>query len=173
MTASESRLSTIQRRIQTSTNEITQMVNNRFAHLPFALLYTVPKEGEWSLMENLAHIIEFLPYWADEIRKLVQRPGQSFGRTMQHEGRLRAIREHGHDTLDQVKARLPISYEHINTVIQSLHEQDLDLTGVHSKFGTQTLVWFIEEFVTGHLEAHIVQMHECLATVQHQTQTNN
>ena len=30
-------------------------------------LYQRPAENEWTLMENIAHIIEFMPYWGNEI----------------------------------------------------------------------------------------------------------
>ena len=52
-----------------------------------------PVENEWTIMENLAHIAEMLPYWAGEVAKLVAQPGQKFGRTMEDQGRLSALRE--------------------------------------------------------------------------------
>jgi len=46
-----------------------------------------------------------------------------------------------------------------------LKDSDLALTGHHIKFGENTLEWFIEEFVTGHLRSHIDQTKACLAKV--------
>ena len=57
-------------------------------------------------MENLAHIVEFLPYWSDEAAKLVIQPGRKFGRTKDDEGRQAALREHGRDSLAQIRARV-------------------------------------------------------------------
>ena len=34
-----------------------------------------PSEEEWSIMQIMAHIIEAVPYWLDEINELVQSPG--------------------------------------------------------------------------------------------------
>ena len=112
-------------------------------------------------MENLAHIIEFLPYWGKEIAKLVARPGLNFGRTQQDEGRLRAIAEHRSDSIAQAKAALPESYEHLDKVLRQLQDSDLELMGHHSTMGEHKLGWFIEEFVVKHLEDHVLQIKSC------------
>ncbi len=44
-----------------------------------------------------------MPYWATEISKLLAWPGRDFGRTQQDLGRLQALEQHGHDSLDQLK----------------------------------------------------------------------
>ena len=128
-------------------------------------LYIPSGENEWTIMQNLAHIEEIMPYWAGEVEKLVAAPGQNFGRTMQHAGRLQAIDEHGRDSLEQVKAAIPASYARLEEVLGNLQDSDLALTGHHIKFGEQTLEWFIEEFVTKHLRSHIEQIKACLANV--------
>ena len=112
-------------------------------------------------MENLAHIIEFLPYWGDEIAKLVLRPGQNFGRTQMDEERLRAIAEHGSDSMVQARVALPKSYEHLDKILCQLQDSDLELMGHHSTKGERTLGWFIDEFVVKHLEDHIQQIKHC------------
>jgi hypothetical protein len=39
------------------------------------------------------------------------------------------------------------------------------LTGVHPRFGEKSLDWFIEDFVTGHLIAHLEQIRSALNAV--------
>ncbi|HKF38669.1 MAG TPA: DinB family protein, partial [Ktedonobacteraceae bacterium] len=109
--------------------------------------------------------VEFMPYWANEIEKLVAAPGQKFGRTMQDAGRLRAINEHGSDDLEQLRAALPGSYVRLAQVLGELKDSDLALTGNHSRYGEKTLAWFIEDFVTHHLASHLEQLNACLAAV--------
>jgi hypothetical protein len=104
-----------------------------------------------------------MPYWGNEIAKLAATPSQPFGRTQQHEGRLRAIAEHGKDNLAQAKAALPGSYEHLDHVLSSLKDSDLALHGQHPKYGDRDLAWFIEEFVTQHLDSHIDQMQHAIS----------
>ncbi|HLZ60930.1 MAG TPA: DinB family protein [Ktedonosporobacter sp.] len=152
----------IHRRVRTSYDELNRLLDGPLATMDTTKVYRSPGSGEWTIMENIAHIVEFLPYWADEIAKLVAHPGQNFGRTQQHEGRLRAIQEHGADSMNQARAALPASYKHMETVLSSLKDSDLELTGLHSKFGEHKLSWFIEDFVTKHFEDHIEQIKSCL-----------
>lgn len=151
--------------VQRSYDELQQLIEGPLTQLDPAKLYQAPAENEWSIMQNLAHIVEFMPYWANEIEKLVAHPGQNFGRTQQHEGRLRAIEEHSRDSLEQISALLPGSYARLQEVLSNLQDSDLELTGIHIRFGEKTLDWFIEDFVTGHLIAHLEQMKADMAAV--------
>jgi len=152
--------------VQKSYAELNQLIDGPLASLDSAKLYQPPVENEWSIMQNLAHVAEIMPYWANEIEKLVARPGQNFGRTMQHEGRLQAIREHGSDRLQQMKVALPASYARLQEVLSKLTDSNLELTGMHSRYGEKSLDWFIEEFVTQHLINHVEQIRICLVAVE-------
>lgn len=151
--------------VQHSYDELNELIDGPLAQLDPAQLYKAPAENEWSIMQNLAHIVEIMPYWANEIEKLVANPGQNFGRTQQHEGRLKAIDEHGRDSLEQISALLPGSYARLQEVLGNLKDSDLELTGVHTRFGEKSLDWFIEDFVTGHLIAHLEQIKRDMAVV--------
>ena len=148
-----------------SYDALNQLIDGPLAQLNPEKLYRSPDGTEWTIMENLAHIVEFMPYWAKEIAELVATPGKNFGRTMQDEGRLRAIRDHARDTLAQIKAALPGSYARLDEVLGSLRDSDLEITGQHVKFGEKPLDWFIEDFVTGHLRAHLEQMRAAIAAL--------
>ena len=152
--------------VQKSYSELNELIDGPLARLEPQKLYKSPAQDEWSIMQNLAHIVEFMPYWAGEIEKLVAKPRQNFGRTMQDEARLQAIQEHGTDRLDQIRAALPGSYARLEEVLGSLKDSDLRLIGQHVKFGDNPLEWFIEEFVTGHLVNHLEQIKTCLAAVK-------
>jgi len=152
--------------VQKSYSELNELIDGPLARLEPEKLYKSPAQDEWSIMQNLAHIVEIMPYWAGEIEKLVAKPGQNFGRTMQQEARLQAIREHGRDSLEQIRAALPGSYGRLEEVLGSLKDSDLRLTGHHVKFGDETLDWFIEEFVTGHLVNHLEQIKGCLGAME-------
>jgi len=162
MTVSNPHIEEIRRQVRASYDGLNRLIEGPLSHIDPNQLYRSPGGEEWTVMENLAHIVEFMPYWADEIARLVAQPGQNFGRTMEHEGRLRAIREHSHDSLQAARAALPTSYAHLDRVLSSLKDSDLELTGHHSKFGDRKLAWFIEEFVTRHLANHVEQLKACL-----------
>jgi DinB superfamily len=151
--------------VQQSCTDLVELIDGPLAELQSEKLYKEPIAGEWSIMQNLAHIIEFMPYWGHEIEKLVAHPGQNFGRTAQDEGRLRAIEEHGRDSLGQIKEELPRSYAQLDEVLGKLKDSDLQLTGQHIRYGKKSLAWFIEDFVTQHLLNHIEQIRLCIKGV--------
>ena len=150
---------------QKSYADLNQLIEGPLASLDAGKLYRAPAEGEWTIMQNLAHIVEFMPYWAGEIEKLVAAPGENFGRTAQDEGRLGAINEHRSDSLEQIKAALPGSYARLDEVLSRLRDSDLELTGQHVRYGEKPVEWLIVEMVTEHLRGHVEQIKGCLAVV--------
>ena len=164
MTVSPSnpKVAAIQQDVQQSYNALNQLIDGPLSQLPSDKLYQSPADNEWTIMENLAHIVEFMPYWGNEIAKLVAQPGQNFGRVQQDERRLKEIRDHARDSLAQIKAMLPASHARLQEVLASLRDSDLQLTGVHSRYGEKPLEWFMEDFVTGHLRAHLIQIRTAL-----------
>jgi hypothetical protein len=160
------RVAAIRQSVQDSYAQLCTLLDGSLLTLDSPKLYQAPAENEWSIMQNLAHLREFLPYWAGQVEQLVAHPGQNFGRTMQDEGRLEALRVHGRDALLSVREALPGSYARLADVLGHLQESDLDLTGWHSKYGERTLAWFIDEFIVEHLRSHIVQLRVCLVACQ-------
>src|SRR6266487_4821535 len=145
----------IRQSVHDSYAELVMLIDGPLTALNPEKLYLAPAENEWTIMQNLSHIVEFMPYWASEIEKLVAEPGRNFGRTAQDEGRLRGISEHETDSLDKIKAALPGSYARLDKVLGRLKDSDLELMGRHVKYGERPLGWFIGEFVTGHLSGHV------------------
>jgi len=131
--------------------ELNRLIEERLMHLLTEKLYATLIENEWTIMESLAHIIEFMHYWADESAKLVAQPGKNFGRTKEDEARICAIEEHKHDSLEIARSTLEGSYTYLDEVLGTLKDSDLELKGHHSKFGDQALAWFLKDFVTDHL----------------------
>ncbi|HVU68163.1 MAG TPA: DinB family protein [Ktedonobacteraceae bacterium] len=165
MSTANSQVAAIRQRVKQSYDELNALLAGPIGALYAEKLYQTPTENEWTVMESLAHIVEFMPYWANEVAGLVAHPGQPFGRTHEHEGRLAALREHGHDSLAQARAALPGSYARLDEVLSQLTDSDLALTGHHSRRGEQSLAYFIEEFITRHLYDHVEQIRECLAHI--------
>lgn len=160
------RVEAIRQQAHTEFEELQRLIDQHIATKDERLLYQTPTSDEWSLTESLAHIVEFMTYWANEIAKLVEHPGQNFGRTKEDPDRIRAIEEHSHDALEQMRIALPDSYSYMDDILKNLKDSDLEITGYHVKFKEHTIEWFIKEFITDHLENHIVQLREALALLQ-------
>src|SRR6266568_3588316 len=138
------KIEAIRENVRNSDTELLQLIDGPLTSIDASKLYQSPAENEWTIMQNLAHIVEFMPYWAGEIEKLVAEPGRNFGRTPQDVGRLKGISEHEMD---------------------SLKDSDLELTGKHVRYGEKPLDWFLEDVVTNHLSGHVEQIKRCLELV--------
>ena len=155
----------IRENVRNSYTALNQLIDGPLAILDASKLYESPAENEWTIMQNLAHIVEFMPYWAGEIEKLVAEPDSNFGRTPEDLGRLHGISEHEMDSLSRIKAALPGSYARLDQVLGRMKDSDLELTGKHVRYGEKPLDWFIEEFVTNHLRGHVEQIQMCLKAI--------
>ena len=151
---------------QQSYAELQRLIDGPLASLETSKLYIIPAENEWTIMQNLSHIVEFMPFWAGEIEKLLAEPGRNFGRTAEDEGRLRGISEHETDSLEEVKTALPGSYARLAEVLGRLQDSDLELVGRHMRYGEKPLIWVVEEYETGHLQGHVEQIKKCLEMVE-------
>ena len=159
------KIETIRESIRSSNASLHQLIDGPLAHIDARKLYQPPAENEWTIMQNLAHIVEFMPYWAGEIEKLVAEPGSNFGRTPEDVGRLQGISEHEMASLSKIKEALPGSYQRLDEVLKKLKDSDLELTGKHVRYGEKPLDWLIEEFVTNHLRGHVEQIKSSIASV--------
>ena len=155
----------IRESVRNSDATLHQLIDGPLTQMDASKLYQSPAEDEWTIMQNLAHIVEFMPYWAGEIEKLVAEPGRKFGRTHVDVGRLQGISEHEMDSLSSIKAALPGSYARLDGVLVRLNDSDLEVTGKHVRFGEKPLDWLIEEFVTTHLSGHVEQIKRCIALI--------
>jgi hypothetical protein len=157
----------IRESVSNSYTELFQLIDGPLAHLEAGKLYQSPAENEWTIMQNLAHIVEFMPYWAGEIEKVLAEPGCAFGRTHDDVGRLHGISKHEMDSLNKIKATLPGSYANLNEVLGKLQDNDLELTGKHVRYGDKTVGWLIEDLITTHLSGHVEQVKRSIVLIEH------
>lgn len=115
-----------------------------------------PPDGEWSVLENLVHVVEFLPYWADQLPAVVAHPGAPFGRTHEDPARIAWVDEHGHDALGDVLPALTGAASRACRQLCSIPEEAWELTGRHRR-GEMTLREITEFFLVEHLEDHFRQ----------------
>ena len=81
-------------RLSTITDEILTEVQQ----LPAELIHWVPAEGVWTVMDNLCHIREFVPFWTGEALRIVRRSGRAVGPRPHRYRTPRRRDEHSSDT---------------------------------------------------------------------------
>ncbi len=132
-----------------------------------AQLYQHPiieDKEEWSMMENLAHIAEFPPYWAKAMLKVVENPGQPFGRTHTDPARIAAVAEHAKDELTKALTRIETARFEANQLFLHINDEQWDKTGLHANRGEMNLRQVIDAFVIKHLRDHVDQAKTALQT---------
>ena len=128
-----------------------------------------PATGEqWDAGQAWAHVAEFVPYWQNEIRRVIVGAARGeepipFGRMSADEGRVGAIEAGRHQPPAEQMARLSSALADLRTYLVGLTAGQWEARGVHSRLGEMTVAQITERFVVGHLEEHAEQL-EKLAT---------
>jgi DinB superfamily len=117
-----------------------------------------PREGEWSAGEVLAHVPEFLRYWAGEVERLKKQPGAGFGRSKQDPARVGWVADRGALPLRALIEDLNSAVDDAVASVASLTDADLQQTGVHFHRGRMTVLDVVVTFLVEHLEEHQLQL---------------
>jgi hypothetical protein len=129
---------------------------------PAGLTDPDPPTGErWDWGQVWAHLGEFVPYWSAQVRLIVEAEGESpvpFGRTKKDPVRVAAIEADRRRPPAELMARLAAHLEELRGLIRELREQDWKRRGVHSTLGVMEMPAIFQEFLVGHLEAHVEQL---------------
>ena len=129
-----------------------------------AAVHKLPREGEWSAMQTLAHVAEMVPFWAKRVADIAaQRRGQpTYDRTpAEYAQRNAAIVEHGQDTLEQMLQRLRASLAEGAALLRSIPDEGWSRTARHGELGVDHSVSdIVQNNIVGHVQAHARQTAE-------------
>jgi len=109
-----------------------------------------PKNGKWSIHENIAHLAKYQPVFLDRIRKILTNDEPEF----------EAYKAENDDEFEiycafttyELLKKISIDREIIYHLITHLPPDKLDRTGVHPKYGNLTVLEWTEFFLLH--EAH-------------------
>ena len=103
MPESETRAAAAADQLTATADEILAEVQQ----LPPELIHWVPAAGVWTVMDNLCHIREFVPFWTGETLRIVQRPTEPWGRDHTDTARLAAVTNTAAHTARRRRLRHP------------------------------------------------------------------
>jgi len=128
--------------------------------LPQELLRWKPAEDKWSVIEVLCHVEEAIPYWLDEVGKLVESPGAEWGRGLQDVRRLAAVAAAESRPLGEVLAAIRQAKEQVQSVLGPLTAEQLGQAAPsrNPRFGTKPLSFVIEHLLVEHAAKHAEQI---------------
>jgi hypothetical protein len=129
----------------------------RFDHAP---------EASWGPLETLAHVEEMLPFWLGEAERILDAtdPPATIGRAATDDLRIGVIERDRTLPVRELVARVQNGIDRWRRRWAALDEASRGRAGAHVKLGRVTVTDVAERFAVGHLEEHLGQLAESLAT---------
>lgn len=166
-----SRLATAAAAIEDTSQQIHDLVRP----LPRELLLWRPSPEVWSILDNLAHIEEFLPFWTGEIQAMLAQPPQPWGRDQSHAGRLAAVRDTSTRDVAEVLANIRAEAASASRYLRSLQDAQLDIEAAsrNPRWAIKPVSFVVDTLLVKHLADHrgqiqrnLRQYHEGTAGLQ-------
>jgi hypothetical protein len=119
-----------------------------------------PGSGErWDRGQVLAHVAEFLPYWAGEAEKVAAAgDGVPFGRVKSNPERIAAIERDRAQDPEALLGRIDEGVALVLGLLDRLDDAALARTGTHQTRGEMRVAQLVDEFLIDHLEEHANQL---------------
>lgn len=116
-------------------------------------------EGRWTLAQQLGHLGEFPPFFAEDLQNWLRHgPGTPVGRTHDHPARLRAVEAAREKSLGELLAALEPGFRALSQVLSQLTARDLTAPMENRKHGSEPLTNYLERYILGHKTKHVGQL---------------
>ena len=132
-----------------------------------AELYDSEAEASWGPPELLAHLDEALPFWLGEVERILEGDPAApipFGRVPDDTLRAGIIGRDRTVPLRELFARLGADGRRVAARMRELSDAEAVRLGFHAVRGEFTVAALFERFLTSHVEGHVDQLREILAT---------
>jgi fumarylpyruvate hydrolase len=152
----ETRAERAARRLRAAADEMLSEV----ARLPAGLITWQPAADVWSVMDILCHVQEFVPYWTAQTLRVIERPGESWGRTHGDPDRLAAVTNTSARKLSDVTAAIQQSAAESAARLSRLTDAELDVEALsrNPRWGVKPAQFLVDHLIVEHIEKHIGQI---------------
>ena len=135
---------------------ITDAILTEVQQLPPELIQWIPGERIWTVIDNLCHIREFVPFWTGEALRIVRRSGPAWGRDHTDAGRLAAVTNTAACRLEDVVADLREAVRRSAETLRSLSDEDLAAEGMskNPRWGLKPASFVIDDLLVHHVAKH-------------------
>jgi hypothetical protein len=119
-----------------------------------------PADDTWSASQILAHLVEMLPYWAEQARMVSarQHDGEPFGRTHADPQRIAAVERGAHGDARALIPLVRAALERANDSIRAIADADWQRTARHANRGEMSVEQIVDHFLLDHAEEHAQQL---------------
>ena len=142
--------------LQTIADELVSEVQR----LPPALINWVPGEGVWSVMDNLCHIREFVPFWTSQAVRIARRPDEQWGRDHTDTARLAAVTNTAAYMLEDVLSDIRRAVKQSADTLKDLSDADLavEATSRNPRWGLKPASFVVDDLLVHHVATHLGQI---------------
>ena len=141
---------------------------------PLTEVYGPGPESAWGPREVLAHVSEMLPFWLGEIELVLDESGRSgaggepptFGRTESDPLRVEVIGRDRTFPARELIDRIDVDGARVARRLRALNEAQAATVGRHVTRGDMSVADMAERFLVTHVEGHVEQLKELLATAR-------
>jgi uncharacterized damage-inducible protein DinB len=139
-------------RLTKTTDEILTEVEQ----LPPELIHWIPADGAWTVMDNLCHIREFVPFWTGETMRIVRRPAEPWGRDHTDTARIAAVTNTAAHRLDDVVADIREAVRRSAETLRTLTDEDLAVaaTSKNPRWGVKPASFVVDDLLVHHVAKH-------------------
>lgn len=130
---------------------------------PLSPAYGTEPESDWGPKETLAHVDEMIPFWLDEVGRIVATEGSApvpFGRTIADSERIGRIGRDRELPAGELFERFDREVAAAKDRIRALPPGALGRLGDHVRLGEMTVADIVERFAIHHLGEHARQLRE-------------
>jgi len=144
-------------------DRLTETVDEILAEvqrLPPELIYWVPSAGVWTVMDNLCHVREFLPFWTAETLRIVRRPAEPWGRDHTDTARRAAVTNTAAVELEEVASDIRDAVRRSADALRSLSDEDLaaEATSKNPRWGVKPASFVMDDLLVDHVAKHQKQI---------------
>lgn len=138
--------------------------------MPQGCVHWKPGPEIWTVMDNLCHIAEFLPYWTAQIEQVIQYPGKEWGRTHHDPDRLAAVANTSSRDLTTTKEQIRSGVAKTASTLERFTPDQFAISAPsrNPKWGLKPASFIVDTLLVTHLQSHLSQIRRNLAQYQEQ-----
>lgn len=136
--------------------------------MPVGLLHWVPGENVWTIMDNLCHIREFVPFWTAQTLNIVRTPAEHWGRDHTDTARVAAVTSTARFALADVIGDIRREVTKCAGVLRTLSDADLaiEATSRNPRWGMKPAAFVVDELLVHHVKKHLGQIRRTVSQYQ-------
>ena len=150
--------------MRSTTEEILSQVDS----MPEGCIHWKPGPEVWTVMDNLCHIVEFVPYWTTQIEQAIEYPAKEWGRTHHDPDRLAAIADTSSRSLTEVKEQLRSGVMSSASRLEQFTPDQFAIQAPsrNPRWGVKPASFIVDSLLVVHLQSHLAQIRRNLTQYQ-------